>query len=282
MDYAENGNLRKNLPNIINDKWIVKLRKLYYIIKGLDEIHQQKLVHCDFHHGNILLEQKILSISDLGLCKPVEDFQSSKKGEIYGVLPFVAPEILRGKPYISASDIYSFSMIMWEFISGFPPFNDRKHDFLLALNICKGERPEIIENTPQCYIDLMKKCWNEDPLNRPNASEISNTIKNWYEIIGNIKKNLNNMDNDDMVEFWKAEEKQINTSINDKPIIKSHPQAYHTSRLLDFTEKLNEILDQKDKEIYGYNNNQSNRLFETGTSQSIGNYFKIFKYENFK
>ncbi len=275
MDYAENGNLRKNLPNINNDKWIDKLRKLYFIIKGLDNIHQQKLVHCDFHHGNILLEQKILSISDLGLCKPVEDFQSSKKGEIYGVLPFVAPEILRGKPYISASDIYSFSMIMWEFISGFPPFHDRKYDFLLALNICKGERPEIIENTPQCYIDLMKKCWNEDPLKRPNASEISNTIKNWYEIIGDIDKTLNNIENDILLEFWKAEEKQTDIQTNDKPIIKSHPQAYHTSRLLDFTEKLNEILDQKDKEIYGYNNNQSNRLFETGISQSIGNYFKI-------
>ena len=44
-------------------------------------------------------------ISDLGLCKPVEYFQNSKKDDIYGVLPFVAPEILRGKPYTKASDI---------------------------------------------------------------------------------------------------------------------------------------------------------------------------------
>ena len=68
MNYAENGNLRKSLQIIVKDQWIVKLKKLYYIIKGLDNIHQQKLVHCDFHHGNILLEQRILSISDLGLC----------------------------------------------------------------------------------------------------------------------------------------------------------------------------------------------------------------------
>ncbi|RGB29689.1 hypothetical protein C1646_713032, partial [Rhizophagus diaphanus] len=51
-----------------------------------------------------------------------------------------------------------FSMIMWEFASGIPPFNDKVHDLQLALNICKGERPEIIENTPQCYLELMKKC----------------------------------------------------------------------------------------------------------------------------
>ena len=242
MKYAENSSLRKNLQNIIKDKWMDKLRKLYYIIKGIDNIHQQKLIHCDIHHGNILFEQKYLSISDLGLCKPVENFQFSKKDDIYGVLPFVAPEILRGKPYSLASDIYSFSMIMWEFISGIPPFDDRKHDLYFALDICKGKRPEIIENTSQCYIELMKKCWNENLLKRPNALEIKNIIRNWYDIIGNVKKKLDNIDNDILVEFWKAEQKQLNTQINDKPIIKSHPQAYHTSHLLDFTKKLNEIL----------------------------------------
>src|ERR1044071_5783028 len=123
-----------------------------------------------------------MSISDLGLCKPVENFQSSsssKKNDIYGVLPFVAPEVLRGKHYTSASDIYSFSMIMWEFTSGTPPFDDRAHDLQLSISICKGERPKIIENTPQCYIDLMKKCWNEDPLKRPNASEIKEIFNDW-------------------------------------------------------------------------------------------------------
>src|SRR6266540_2757120 len=120
-------------------------------------------------------------IRDLGLCKPVEYFQShSKKNDIYGVLPFVAPEVLRSKPYTLASDIYSFSMIMWEFTSGIPPFDDKAHNLHLALNICKEDkRPEIVEKTPQCYIDLMKKCWNKDPLKRPDASEIADTINNW-------------------------------------------------------------------------------------------------------
>ncbi|GET56339.1 kinase-like domain-containing protein [Rhizophagus irregularis DAOM 181602=DAOM 197198] len=74
--------------------------------------------------------------------------------------------------YIQASDIYSFSIIMWEFTSEIPPFNDKAHDLQLALSICKGERPEIIENTPQCYIDLMKKYWDEDSLKRPSSKEV--------------------------------------------------------------------------------------------------------------
>jgi len=250
MKYAKNGSLRKNLQNIAKDKWINKLGKLQDIIDGLSTIHEQELVHCDFHHGNILNQQDKLSISDLGLCKPVQYFQSHfRKNDIYGVLPFVAPEILRGKPYTTASDIYSFSMIMWEFTSGVPPFDDRKHDFLLALNICKGERPEIVENTPQCYIKLMKKCWDEDPLKRPNASEIQKIIDDWILFI--TEKDIDESKNIAM-EFYEAdkilEEKQINIS-NTSNITnnKSHSQAYHTSRLLNFTKELNEILDQEEK-----------------------------------
>ncbi|CAI2194424.1 12870_t:CDS:1, partial [Funneliformis geosporum] len=45
---------------------------------------------------------------DLGLYKPVEYFQSFKNNDIYGVLPFVAPEVLRGQLYTLANDIYRF------------------------------------------------------------------------------------------------------------------------------------------------------------------------------
>ncbi|CAI2185559.1 10140_t:CDS:1, partial [Funneliformis geosporum] len=45
---------------------------------------------------------------------------------------------------------------MWELISGIFPFNNETHNFQLRLNICKGKCPKDIENTPQCYIRLMK------------------------------------------------------------------------------------------------------------------------------
>ena len=256
MKYAINGNLRNDLSNIINYKWVVKLKKLHDIINGLEKIHQQNLIHCDFHNGNILFGHNIFSITDLGLCKPVEYFKStSKKKEIYGVLPFVAPEVLRGNPYTLASDIYSFSMIMWEFTSGTLPFNDRAHNFQLCLSICKGERPKIVKNVPQCYTKLMKRCWNPDPTKRPSVVEINNTIKRWmgYKFIRNINEISDEKLKNDIKEFWKADElflAQANNqiAIKNDPIRKSHPQAYYTSRLLDFTGKLNETLTQEEKE----------------------------------
>src|SRR6185436_19244744 len=112
---------------------------------------------------------------------PIDYFQNKLNNEsVYGIIPYMAPEVLRGKPYTQASDIFSFAMIMWELTSRIPPFDDRPHDFHLSLGICKGERPEIIDGTPQCYIDLTKKCWNLDPLKRPSASELKFIIKHWW------------------------------------------------------------------------------------------------------
>ena len=55
-------------------------------------------------------------ISDFGLCCPTD--QNSVDKTLYGVLPFVAPEILRGEEFTKAADIYGFGMLMSEVISG--------------------------------------------------------------------------------------------------------------------------------------------------------------------
>ena len=248
MFYAKDGNLRKNLPKIVRHNWKYKLSKLNIIITGLNRMHQQNLIHCDFHDGNILNHRSDnFYISDLGLCQTTSSFK--KKG-ICGVIPFMAPEVLRGKPYTLASDVYSFSMIMWEFTSGITPYHDRAHDLQLCLSICKGERPEIVEGTPQCYINLMEECWNEDPSKRPSALEVLNDIEKWIDPgkkIEDINEDLKN----DIMEFIEADHNPTLSKIidNNKSISESHPQAYYTSRQLDFTKNLNEILEQEEKEI---------------------------------
>ena len=58
---------------------------------------------------------------------------------IYGNLPYIAPEILRGKNYTKAADIYSFGIIMYEAISELPPYYNIKHtNENLAIKICQG------------------------------------------------------------------------------------------------------------------------------------------------
>ena len=78
----------------------------------------------------------------MGLCGEVDNVDATK---IYGVMPYVAPEVLRGQPYTQAADIYSFGMVMYFVATGRRPFSNRAHDQNLALSICNGIRPEITE-----------------------------------------------------------------------------------------------------------------------------------------
>src|SRR3954464_4619766 len=91
MQYAENGSLRQHLNNNFNSlDWESKLCNLYFIANGLNYIHNNKLIHHDFHCGNILCygsSNPLSLITDLGLCKPV-NVKSSQGGDkqVYGVL----------------------------------------------------------------------------------------------------------------------------------------------------------------------------------------------------
>src|SRR5436189_5247935 len=92
------------------------------------------------------------------------------------------------------------------------------------MKICNGIRPEITEKeAPKCYIDLMKKCWDSNPDNRPNAIEILESIFLFY----------NSKDYEIKRQFEEAYEyKQANLLSIKNNQSTTHPQAIYTSRLL--------------------------------------------------
>ncbi|UZO05279.1 uncharacterized protein OCT59_025637 [Rhizophagus irregularis] len=240
LEYANDGNLNNCNNNIIrNYRWNEKLHVLKKIVKGFKKIHGNNKVHRDFHTGNILVSVRDsiygstgnsssdICISDMGLCGEVSNMDKTK---IYGVMPFVAPEVLKGKPYTRAADVYSFAMIMYYIATGRQPFANCAHDSVLALNICNGIRPEINElEAPKFYIDLMKNCWNADPEKRPSAIEIEKLFNDFtYSSKEEIKKQVEKAD-----EYRKT---NFLSTGNSQSI---HPQACYTSRLLNqFTKEL--------------------------------------------
>src|SRR6266498_1550990 len=143
LDYAEHGSLRNYLDtNYYKLRRDYKFKNLWNIAYGLYEIHEKGFIHRDLHIGNILKFSNWTRITDMGLCKPADynKLENTSSNKIYGVLPYIAPEILRGENYTKATDVYSFGIIMYEVFSGLPPYHDVRHDENLALKICLGLR----------------------------------------------------------------------------------------------------------------------------------------------
>src|SRR4051812_12983052 len=143
------------------------------------EIHRKDYIHHDLHSGNIfsLLDNEN-RIGDLGLCQQIVD-KKDNLNKIFGVIPYLAPEVLSKKPYTKESDVYSFGMIMWELTTGKKPFHDIPHNSSLISDILNGIRPQVTDDTPEFYAELMKKCWDHSPENRPTAREIYDCLSKY-------------------------------------------------------------------------------------------------------
>ncbi|PKC12172.1 kinase-like protein [Rhizophagus irregularis] len=214
LDYAKDGSLRNYLDKEYSKlNWNKKFDYLRHIITGLEYIHEQELVHRDLHIGNILKFKYKTVITDMGLCKPANyNALENAENNIYGVLPYIAPEILRRQNYTKAADIYSF-----------------------AIKICNGFRPRFNIKVPQLIVHLIKRCLDANPLNRPIAKEINNILRRWQ-----------NESNDKQTVELQAQIKEAdeiynnynnslnNTASNLGISYNTHSEAIYTSRLLDF------------------------------------------------
>ncbi|UZO10151.1 uncharacterized protein OCT59_001749 [Rhizophagus irregularis] len=230
LKYCEDGNLRNYYMN--NKKsYYSKIDTLQQIARGLLDIHNAGKVHKDFHSGNILYHDNPY-ISDLGMCQPANnENQSAKQEGIFGVLPYMAPEVLRGYQYTKASDIYSFGIMMNEYISEETPYNDIPHDHALSIKQCKGLRPNIFKYTPKLLADLITKCWDAKAENRPTAKELYQELKKLDDKIydpSDIKSIKSQIyEYDDKIKLNRTSEKRTKN-------FQTHPQAIYTSRLLNF------------------------------------------------
>ncbi|CAG8464226.1 820_t:CDS:2 [Cetraspora pellucida] len=237
MSYMSNGSLNDFLTKNFKDvTWKMKRDFLKDIATGIEWIHKNTLLHRDIHDGNILIGNNRDSntlIADLGFSRPAKDDLESESSEhkIYGIMPYIAPEVLNKKQYSFSSDIYSLGMIMWELTSGYRPFYDRAYNTHLALDICNELRPNITEDTPHCWAILMQRCWHSDPSKRPTIDEIFDEVNSryWNENESFIKEAENKRQ--ELLNAGKLTVKYIH------PHAKTHSQLLNPtidSMLLDF------------------------------------------------
>ncbi|RHZ84590.1 hypothetical protein Glove_79g126 [Diversispora epigaea] len=197
MPFMEGGNLRKFLKSKFSKlTWKDKLNNLLWISSGLHHMH------------------------DESLSKPVDETGISKDGKqkVFGVIPYIAPKVLSGDDnYSKASDIYGFAMIMFELLTGIPPFYNIPHDKDLALNI---------------YI--MKRCWDAKSDQGPTAKKLWNDFCNYKSNIEYEAKES---------ELWKQIEEcnRLNSTnpvdtnnTNSSTSYEIHPSAIYTSRGFNF------------------------------------------------
>ena len=124
MEYIE-GN---TLTSIIANKRTISMNDILFIgaqvSSGLQAAHSKGLVHRDIKPGNIMItpEGKV-KVTDFGIVSlQNEESDITKTGSILGTASYISPEQAQGKPVSKESDLYSLGTVLFELITGRPPF----------------------------------------------------------------------------------------------------------------------------------------------------------------
>ena len=136
---------------------------------GIDALHAAGLVHRDIKPANILLDGDTPYVSDFGLAKDSQASNLTRPGQALGSLDYMSPEQIRGEDVSPATDVYALGCVMWECLTGAPPFGGRPSMRVLFAHLqeeppdLSAVRPEISAATARAVTRALEK----EPEDRP-------------------------------------------------------------------------------------------------------------------
>eukprot|EP01132_Coremiostelium_polycephalum_P003169 gene3169-3968_t len=163
------------------------------IALGLLHLHSKSIVHRDLTSQNILLDELgNLKVSDFGLSreKPREGSMTMTNGGICNPR-WRPPEITKNLGHYSEKvDVYCFSLVVWELLTGEIPFSDLDGSQASAQVAYAGLRPPFPDHCDPELKKLLIQCWETEPENRPLFPYIVQKLKDiaWNNPIGFVSE----------------------------------------------------------------------------------------------
>uniref|UniRef100_A0A8C9VYD9 receptor protein-tyrosine kinase n=1 Tax=Scleropages formosus TaxID=113540 RepID=A0A8C9VYD9_SCLFO len=179
-EYMENGSLdaflRKNDGRFTVIQLVGILRG---IASGMKYLSDMSYVHRDLAARNILVNSNLVcKVSDFGMSRVLEDDPEAAYTTRGGKIPirWTAPEAIAYRKFTSASDVWSYGIVMWEVMSyGERPYWDMSNqDVIKAIE--EGYRLPPPMDCPVALHQLMLDCWQKDRGERPKFSQIVNML----------------------------------------------------------------------------------------------------------
>jgi len=182
MEYCEGGSLDRFLfqghPQLTEQQMIAWVKG---IASGMYHLHKHNIVHRDLAARNILLSQATPNaqpkISDFGMSRIIISKNTGKTKSNIGPVRWMAPESIATRIYSEKSDVWSFGIVVYEIVAQTEPHKNMD-DLQAAIAIRdEGLTPKIPSHCPQFLRELMMKCWNRNPEQRPTFEQVCNMFQ---------------------------------------------------------------------------------------------------------
>jgi len=171
MEYFPSHTLSGEIPDNKPMDLAKALRFSKDMATGMAIAHQAGVIHRDLKPANILVNQEgLLKIVDFGVAAAASsgDTQLTKTGYVIGSPKYMAPEQILGKKVDETADVYSIGVIMYEMVTGIPPYSRGDHMSVMYQHV-QGKAKhcqEINPNLPDEYAEVIVKAMSVDKTKR--------------------------------------------------------------------------------------------------------------------
>lgn len=142
------------------------------ILNGLNYLHEMNIIHRDIKGANVLVDDKgHIKISDFGISKKIETELHSNRVSLQGSVFWMAPEVVKQKPYTFKADIWSLGCLIVEMFTGthpFPEFTQMQAIFRIG----NSGSPAIPGNASDTAREFLTSTFAVDPDKRPSAADL--------------------------------------------------------------------------------------------------------------
>ena len=136
------------------------------LCRALARAHRQRIVHRDVKPANILLSHEgRVKVGDFGVARLAEGSTEGAAATIVGTPRYMAPEQGRGRPTSPATDVYSVGVVLYEMLTGSPPFNGGTV-VELALSHMQEQPPPLSPGLPDALVAIVHRAMAKDPAQR--------------------------------------------------------------------------------------------------------------------
>lgn len=158
-------------------------RLISTVSRAVDYAHSRGVLHRDLKPSNILLDlHDIPHLTDFGIAKLLDhDTHLTQTAELLGTLSYMAPEQAAGKPISRGADIYSLGAILYELLTGRPPFSGAKIDVLRQVISEDPLQPRLINPAIDRDLETISiKCLDKDAGRRyATALQLAEDLERW-------------------------------------------------------------------------------------------------------
>ena len=175
---------------IVNEKPVELKRAMQFgidICTGMTVAHQVGIVHRDLKPANVLINQdSLLKIVDFGVAAAHRegDTQLTKTGYVIGSPKYMAPEQILGKKVDERADIYALGVMLYELVTGVPPYSRGDHMSVMYQHVQGKARipQEVNPNLPPGLSDLVMKSMAVDKTKRfQTMNELSGALEKYLK-----------------------------------------------------------------------------------------------------